>query len=654
MNLRNLFLNLLLLSIPLAAFAQDRSDVLLTINDKPVTTDDFKRVYKKNLDLVQDENQKTVDGYLDLFIDYKLKVEEAYDQGLNREPKFVREFAKYEDELSRKYIYEAANIKDMAKEAYQRGLEEREVSHILIMVDLNAPAQDTLKAFNKISEIRQKAVAGQDFKELAKQYSEEPAADERAGYLGYLSVFATVYPFETTAYNTAKGEISEIVRTQFGYHILKVHDVREREGDRTVSHIMTTDRAGDSTAAPAEQRIREIKKMLDDGADFAQLAKSQSEDKASGVKGGKLGRFNRGQLRSTKFIEEAYALEQPGDLSEPFLTEFGWHVVRLDEIHPVQNFEEQRAQLEKQVSKGDRARVVTNTINEKIKKQYGFKKGEPYLDYFQNYLPDTVLTRKFKYDRERPVEDRVIFTIADRPYTFEDFVKYMEIYRIPLGYYKTKEPLLRAIYDEFETVKLKEYFRERLMEQNEEYAATIEEYRNGLLLYELMSRNIWYKAKTDSVGLAAYYEQVKEQYMWEQRVQGVIATATSQEVAAEVTAMLEGGKSVEQIKEAINTDDTVKVIVNSGAFEKGDSRLPGKLNFAPGISPVYNIEGSFVVVKVDKVLPPSVKKLEETRGRVLNAYQDELERRWMDDLRKKYKVKIDKRVLRKLKKELNS
>lgn len=654
MNLSSLFRSLLIFMIPLGLAAQDKGEVLLTVNDKPVTTDEFKRVYLKNLDLVQDEDQKTVDGYLDLFVDFKLKVEEAYDQGLHREPKFVREFAKYEDELSRKYIYEAANIKNMAREAYERSLEEREVSHILISVELNASAQDTLVAYNKIEQIRQKALAGEDFKELAKSYSEEPGAKERAGYLGYFSAFAMVYPFESAAYNTPEGGISEILRTQYGYHILKVEDVRKRAGDITISHIMTTNRPGDTTRAPAKERIVEIKKMLDQGADFAQLARNQSQDKASAIKDGLLGRINRGQLRSRKFTEMAYSLENPGDISEPFQTEFGWHVVRLEEKHPVQTYEEKRAQLEKQVSKGDRARVVSNTINQKIKAEYGFKKGSPYLEYFENYLPDTVLTRKFKYDTTRPVEKRVIFTIADRPYTFEDFVKYMEVYRIPLGYYKTKAPLLRAIYNEFETNKLKEYFRERLYAQNKEYASTIEEYRNGLLIYELMNRNIWFKAKSDSTGLQNFYQQVKDQYRWDQRMEGVIASATSRETAGQVAAMLGEGKSADQIKEVVNQGDEVRVIMNTGTYEKGDRRLPADLAFKPGVSPIYNNEGTFVVVKVNNVLPPSVKKLEETRGRVLNAYQNHLERRWLDELRDKYNVKVNKRVLRKVKKELGS
>ena len=198
-------------------FSQNKKEVLMTINGDPVYTNEFKRVYKKNLDLVQDESQKDIDGYLNLFVDYKLKIAEAQAQKLDEESTYKREFSKYRDQLSRNYLFEDKVTEELAKEAYERGKFDIAASHILIRTDYESVPQDTLAAYNKIKSIRERALKGEDFTTLAKTYSEEPGASERAGDLGYFSVFTMVYPFETAAYNTPVGEISDIVRTSFGY-----------------------------------------------------------------------------------------------------------------------------------------------------------------------------------------------------------------------------------------------------------------------------------------------------------------------------------------------------------------------------------------------------------------------------------------------------
>lgn len=239
-------------------FSQKKNDVLLTINNDPVYVSEFKRVYKKNLDLVKDESQKTVDGYLKLFIDYKLKIAEAYEQELHKQPSYIEEFEKYEEQLSRNYIYDTKVADELVVEAYERSLEEIEASHLLIGVNYNASPQDTLKAYNTIKKLRERAVAGEDFTELVKKNSTEPRARDRGGYLGYFTAFAMVYPFENAAYNTPVGEISEIVRTQFGYHIVKVTDRRPKGKEISVSHIMVTEKDDDSRTFKPEERIQEI------------------------------------------------------------------------------------------------------------------------------------------------------------------------------------------------------------------------------------------------------------------------------------------------------------------------------------------------------------------------------------------------------------
>ncbi|MBT8262867.1 MAG: peptidylprolyl isomerase [Bacteroidia bacterium] len=635
-------------------FSQKKNDVLLTIDDEPVLASEFIRVYKKNLDLVKDESQKSVEGYLDLFIDYKLKIAEAYDQKYHERQTYKDEFAKYEEQLSRNYIYDNKLAEDLIKEAYDRGRDEIEARHILISVEYSDTAQDTLKAYNEIKSIRERAIAGEDFTELAKEYSTEPGASERGGYLGYFTVFSMVYPFETAAYNTPVGEISEIVRTQFGYHIVKVINRRKKGPEISVSHIMVSDRDDDSRTFDPEERINEIYKMLNQGEGFEKLAGQYSDDKNSAMRGGKLNKFSKGTLRSQIFESYAFGLSNPGDLTKPFKSEFGWHIVRLDKIHNKSTFEELQPQLEKQIKQGARSKVVTSAISAKIKDKYGFSEGEPYQKYFEEYLPPEVFARKYKYDSMPPVVNKTIFTVGDKKFTFEDFAQYIERKQKRIKPGIKMGPLVNNMYREFEVDALKSYFREKLELQNEDYAATINEYRSGLLIFDLMTENIWRKAKTDSLGLNDFYNTVKEKYKWDKRITGTIVSATSEEYAERARNMLNKGKTGEEIKEALNEAELVNVIITSGTFEVQDRQLPQGFKVEKGVSNIYNNDGSYVVINIAEIIPPGIKKLDEVRGKVLNDYQTHLETEWMKSLRNKFTVNVNKKVLKKINKEFKS
>jgi peptidyl-prolyl cis-trans isomerase SurA len=635
------------------AFSQ-KKEVLLTIDNKPVYVSEFKRVYQKNLDLVKDESQKSVDGYLDLFIDYKLKIAEAYDQKLDERSTYKEEFNKYQEQLSRSYIYDSSLSEELVKEAYDRGLEEIEARHILILSKYEDAPQDTLVAYNKIKEIRQKALQGEDFEMLAKKYSEEPGASERGGYLGYFSAFGMVYPFESMAYNTAVGEVSEIVRTQFGYHIIKVLNKRKKGPEITVSHIMILDKPEDSTGFKPNERIREIAKLLEQGESFEKLAKQFSDDKNSGVRGGLLNKFSRGSLRSKIFENYAFNLKTPGELSKPFQSEFGWHIIKLNQIHEVPDFEAQREQLERRVREGDRSKVVTSAISNKIKSKYGFKAGQPYFDYFMEYLPESVLKRRFFVDSVAPVKKELLFRIGDRDVMFEDFARYIEDRHKRVRPYREKELLLTDLYDEFEINELKDYFRYRLEMENEDYAATINEYRSGLLIFDLMNANIWQKAKTDTTGLENFYNKTRDNYLSGERVNAILVSATSQEFAEKARIMLQKDMTAEAIRDSLNSKKEVNVIVTATKFDADSPQLPKGFVKKTGVSEIYNNEGSFVVMNIKELIPPGPKAFEEVRGRVLNNYQNYLESEWMKNLRNKFKVEVNKKVLKKVIKELKA
>ena len=646
----NRFLVFIFILCITTAFAQNKKDVLMKINGSPVYSSEFSRVYKKNLDLVQEKSQKDIDGYLDLFVDYKLKIAEAYAQGLDDKNSYKNELAKYRNQLSRNYIFETKITEDLAKEAYERGKEELNVSHILIKLGYDAMPQDTLAAYNKINGIREKAINGADFGDLARTYSEEPNANDSSGALGYFTVFAMVYSFETAAYNTQEGEVSEIVRTRFGYHILKVNDRREKLPKISVSHIMISSNKGARTFDP-EVRINELYTMLQQGENFESLAKQFSDDKNSAVKGGLLNSFSKGELRSAEFEDAAYSLNSPGELSKPVQSEFGWHIIRLNEKLSIETFEEQKATLEKKVQDGGRSNIVTNAVNKKIKDKYGFSAGEDYLPFFENYVGDDVLSRRWVMDTLSAAQDGDLFTIGDRTLKYSQFASYISLRQRSTRPHKEKSVLLKELYNEFETQQLKQYFIDKLEDENEDYAAILSEYRDGLLIFDVMNKNIWQKAKNDSVGLQKYYDQTKESYKWKERVDVDVYSSVSNATALKVKELLIGGKSPEDIKATLNVDDKINVLLTQGVFEVDQRELPTGLDIKKGISDVIQSNESYVVTNIKGVIAPEVKALDDVKGKVLSNYQSHLEEEWMQELHSKYTVEINKKSLKRLKKE---
>lgn len=647
-----LALTLVLLFINLS-FSQNKKDVLLTIDGKPVYTSEFKRVYNKNLDLVKDESQKSVEGYLDLFIDYKIKVAEAYAQNLDKDETYISEFNQYRDQLSRNYILENKVTSELSLEAYERGLEEINANHILVLSKYEDIPQDTLKAYNKIKAIYDRAKAGEDFVALAKENSEEPNADNSGGQLGYFTAFAMLYPFETAAYNTQVGGVSEIVRTQYGYHIIKVNDRRKRGSQITTSHIMLSDKGSNRTFVPAD-RIIELYALLQQGEDFAKLAEQYSDDKNSAKNGGQLQKFRKGELRAPKFEEAAFSLENAGDYSKPVKSQFGWHIIQLNEKHSIPTYEEERESLEKKVKNGVRSKIVTSALNDQIKDKYGYVEVTNYVPFFNIYVSDDILKKKWEYDTIGNAQDRVIFTIGKKEIRFSDFAKFIVSRQKQQFTATEKSYVLADFYYEFESLELKNYFRDNLEFENVQYASTIREYRNGLLIFDLMNKNIWMKAKNDTLGLQNFYETVKENYTWDDRVDAVIVTTTTEDAALVARNLMLNDKTSEEIKGVLNVDDQINVIISEGVFEKGQRELPGNFEVKVGVSETYSNKDGFTIVRVNKVIPTDIKPLGTVKGKVMSDYQNDLESKWMMRLRDMYKVKIHKKALKRVKKELDS
>lgn len=631
-------------------FAQNNTkEVLFTIDDKPYYTDEFVRVYNKNIDLVKDESQKDLNQYLELFLAYKLKIAKANKLGLQNGLQYQNELKSYRGQLAKNYTSDSKVTKALIDEAYARMQKEVKAAHILILCDENATPEDTLKAFHKAKDIRKKIVEGASFDDMALQFSEDPSAKENKGNLGYFSAFRMVYPFETAAFNTKVGEVSQPVRTKFGYHLVKVLDVRNNQGEVTVAHIMVV-KPQNATAEAIEKgksTIQDIYTKLKQGENFEVLATQFSEDKNSAPRGGVLPKFASGQLSSEIFENKAFAINNVGDYTEPFESQFGWHIVKLIEKHPVKKLEEMERDLESKIRRDDRSRIITNTLNAKLRSKYKVTRDEKMYAKVKAIVTDNYYTGDWKQPEKNADFEGTLFRIESKAFNAKEFLNELNSRQKSKSTIKPIGKLVDNVYNSFLDFQLNTYYNDNLESEFPEFANIVEEYRDGLLLFDLMEKEIWNKAKQDTIGLKKYFDDNKAKYVWKNRVELIRASSAKENFAKDAKKMLQKEVKLEDIKAKLNTKGAVNIMIKEETLEEGDATK--NIAFKVGVSEVYQDGSFFYVNKVLKVLPAGPKTLEETKGKVINDYQQYLEDNWVSELKKEFKVEVNTPVFVKLK-----
>ena len=653
MSFKQFFFGLFFL-ISFASNAQTNTkEVLFTVNEKPYYTDEFSRIYKKNLDLVKDDSQKDLNQYLELFVGYKLKVNKAYKLGLQNGTQYQNELKSYRTQLAKNYFNDTKITQELLEEGYSRLQKEIRASHILILVDENASAEDTLKAYKKMEDISKKAIAGENFDDLAVQFSEDPSAKENKGDLSYFTAFRMVYPFENAAYKTPKGKISKIIRTRFGYHILKITDIRANRGEITVAHIMILKPKPEEKDKDAEKTINEIYQKIQQGEKFEDLAKQFSDDKSSSSKGGQLNKFGSGQLSSEEFENAAFSLANPDDISKPFQSEFGWHIVKLIEKHPIKSMDEMKNELETKIGKDDRSKKITASLNEKLRKKYTYKRDDKQYGLISKLVTNDFYDSKWKLPENITDYSATLLSINTKKIDGKAFLDYIEKQQKAGLKVKPLSKLVDALYGNFLDEQLTAYYDENLETEFPDFAYVMEEYRDGLLLFDLMEKEIWDRAKTDTIGLNTFYDEHKMEHMWKKRVDVTIASSTKQDIIKKAHALLKKKEKPQDIKDKLNVDNVINVMMNSGVFEEGSDALPKTMKYDVGVSDVFREGEYYFVTKVEKVMPAGVKTLEECKGKLINEYQQYLELRWVDDLKSEFTVKINNDAFEHVKKQLN-
>jgi peptidyl-prolyl cis-trans isomerase SurA len=538
MNKLALVISMAVLAIQPLAAQKDKNKtvvapdpVIMSVNKKPVTASEFSYVYGKNNSTSDNAySEASIREYLKLYTNFKLKVTEAQSLGLDTSQAFQNELNGYKKQLAKPYLTEKNVTDALVKEAYERMKKEVNASHILIKLAIDAEPEDSLKAYKKIVEIREKALKGEDFGKLAKQFSDDPSAESNNGNLGYFTALQMVYPFETAAFTTPVGQISQPVRTRFGYHIVKVNNVRQAQGEIKVGHIMMRYVAGmdkeDSIAA--KSKIDEIYTKLKKGGDWNVLCKEFSEDVASAPKGGELPWFSTNKMIAS-FEEAAFALKNPNDISEPVFTPYGWHIIKLMEKKPVGTFQELESSIKSKVSKDSRADLNKIALVNRLKKENNFKENPKSMKKAYTKVDTNLVNGKWAYKATDKDLNLEMFSLAGKKYTMKDFFDYVvSNQRSKKGY--SPNHILNLAYKQYIENTILDYEESILESKYSDFKYLLNEYKEGIMLFQLMDEKVWSKAVQDTAGLKQFFNTNKEKYKWETRANAIVFSASSKDV----------------------------------------------------------------------------------------------------------------------------
>ena len=656
---------LLAIMMPSLLFAQGwKSKTLITLGDRNITAGEFVEVYEKNNVKSEVIDKKSVDDYLDMYINFKLKVTEAENLKMDTLPKFVKEYEGYRKQLAKPYFSNDAATEQLVDEAYERMQWDVNASHILIKCDLHAVPADTLKAYNKALELRKRIMNGEDFGDVAVEASEDPSArdieaipgKQRAykgnrGNLGYFSVFDMVYPFETGAYNTKEGEVSMPIRSDFGYHLIKLNSKTPACGQIRAAHIflIVDENDPEKTDSIVGAKVANIYKEIDkDGKNWDVIVRKYSDDKGSAQHGGMLTPFKVSQI-VPEFIAEIKKLNE-NEFSEPVKTSYGYHIIKLVSKSGVKSLDEERENIKKRVEKDMRAKVSEEVVLKRILKENKFKEYVKVKDAFIATIDSTLKEGKYVV-AEGVDQNQVLFKLEKKEFKIADFVEYIKNHESAQPF-MSEGSYAYQLYDEFVKDTAFAYEDAHLEAKYPEFKLLVQEYHDGILLFDLMDKEVWKKAEMDTAGIKAFYEANKGDYMWGQRVKTILVNVSNPESLPRMEELIREDLAYDSLKAIVKSEGLKGVTVKSPYFQKGDNVDIDETEWVVGTIRVIpsTVDKSTKIVKILDVREPEPKTYREARGVIISAYQTKLENDWLESLKAKYPVTVNEKVLEKIRK----
>jgi peptidyl-prolyl cis-trans isomerase SurA len=639
---------------PVTNNAQAQNDkVLMTVADKNVTAGEFIRMYKKSL-----EPGKTgdIDSYLQLYVIFKLKVADAENEGIDTTTAFRTELNGYRNQLAQQYLTDNQTKERLLEKTYQRYLTEINAWHILVSCPEGAKPQDTLNAYKKASDIRERIIAGESFEQVARGTSDDPSVKINGGNLGYFTVFQMIMPFEDAAYTLKKGAISQPVRTPYGYHIIRVTDKRPSRGKILVAHIMKVSPPGtdEKEAMAAEVSINSIYRQLQEGASFSELAKKYSDHKESAARGGKLDWFGTGEL-IPELSEAAFSIPDTGKYSKPVRTIYAWHIIKLLDRRAPGTFEETRSYLESKINQSYLNSLSKKSFVEKLKKEYNFRINQDAYKWFVDNTDTLIIRGLSKYDRSS-LPSVSLYSFANQHLGSKDFAAYIErrgsmIVTDDPAYFISQSIEARI------SDQIIKYENSVLEKKYPDFRYLMTEFHDGILLFEISGRKVWNKVQEDSIGLRKYYEEHKQNFLTRKGIEAKIYTLRSLKGA---NALQSAYRRYSQkpdcdtlILDKFNKKNDSLLVIREGRWYIGDDAGIDKINRVTGVQSL-KINNFPSLVIVSKLLEPVPLSFEEVQGEMMTGYQEYLENEWIRQLKEKYTVKINDLVIDEIKNNLKN
>ena len=640
----------------IALVGQTHAQTLFTVGDKAVSVDEFLYVYGKNKDIGNQIDPKTPEEYLGLYIAFKRKVAEAEAMGRDTLAAFLTEYNTYYRQLLKPYLTDKTVDDGIVQEAYTRMATDVRAAHIMLDLPENALPEDTVKVYKQIMGIRDRLNRGESFETIARQQSTDSYSAVNGGDLGYFNVFNMVYPFENACYKAELGQVVGPVRTQFGYHLIKVLDKRPARYRMTAAHILLLD-TEDRPNPDAATKIQDLYRSLQSGEDFNALARKHSQDQSSLTRGGELPPFGLNQMLP-EFEDAAFGLEADGDFSEPFQTKLGWHIVKRVSREEVPAFERMQGELIGKIRRDERSnaslqaflatlsarynvRIDESAVNQVLK---ALEKGrstakltKPVVTFtsLQSGLQSGggVITQTEFAARAIDAESRRLASLNEP----SDHVKKVD----PAQAYSVLQPLINAA-----LLAEAEY---RLPSENATFRFLAQEYREGILVFDLTREKVWDAASQDSAQLANFFDAFQDQYQWNNRYTGTVFTTSNERLAKRASDQLRRGVPAEKVLRVLNAKDPLALAAQDyTSLEWGNPSLNAKQTLlvqageaASSVSGPVEFEGGFAVVVITESLPAGPKSLSECRGQVITDLQKALEEQWLEYLGMTYPLNLD-------------
>lgn len=650
--------HLVILSLGFFSFicnAQVNDPVVMKVNGKDVLKSEFEYLYKKN------NTGIALDEYVDLFKKFKLKVTEAQTQGIDTTAAFIKELKDNRTQLAKQYAKELAIDESLLQKEYERLKEDVEISHLAIPIKLetqhNGDGQepalapkllpaDTLAAYKKAIQYRNRLLKGEKIDKLASELEKAfKMPNNPPTYMGWISAMMMMPSIEDAMYATPVKSVSMPVRFNSLYLLIQVHNKRPSAGEVNASHIMVACAKDADTVQvqDAQKKADEIYRRVISGEDFATLAKELSDDKGSGQQGGELGWFGTGRMVK-EFETTAFALKNKGDISQPVRSQFGFHIIKLNDSRSIEPFEQKRAQINSFLSRGEKSTQLRKPGIDQLKQQANFKADEQaYQDILTLanwYYPSDSLFR----DNIR-LKDQVLFTVWGNEYKKTDFLEFITRSSSP---YVLSTDIVNDRYQAYVFDVLKKEDDAHLEDQHEEFKNLMKEYHDGFLSYEITQKEVWEKAPKDTLGLTTFFNQNKDKYQWESpRYKGYVVLCKDAKIKKKAQKSIKKMPAEEAARFLIrefNSDSIKTIKLEKGIFAQGANKHVDELVFKAGKAETnQDFPESFVIGKLLKNGPESYT---DVGGLVISDYQNFLEQEWLQQLSTKYPVEIYTDVLK--------